>query len=422
MQQTSQGYVRWVLVAWMFVLSAIAYLDRVNISIAGGSLAESFHLSNVQLGGVFSAFLIGYAIFQVPGGRLADRWGARAVLTIGVVWWCVFTALTASIPSGISGGLAALIAVRFLLGVGEAVIYPSTNRMIASWIPISERGIPNGEIFAGVGSGAAVTPPLITWIMITYGWRVSFWFSAGIGAVAGLVWFVVARNTPDEHPRVSRSEAAYIAEGIAGQPKKTSIPWKRMLSDRNVLALTTSYFCYGYSAYIFLSWFFLYLVQVRGVNLRPSAYYSMAPFLALAIAAPAGGVVCDQMTRRFGQRAGRSSIAIVGMLLAAIFLAIGPQVASPRLATIVLAGGAGSLYLAQSSFWAATADIGGASAGSVSGVMNMGSQIGGALTASLTPAIAVAAGWTASFIVAAALCVLGGAAWLLVRPERTLTA
>src|SRR5262245_13734150 len=162
MEQASRGYVRWLLVAWMFVLSAVAYLDRVNISIAGGSLAESFHLSNLQLGGVFSAFLIGYAIYQVPGGWLADRWGARAVLTIGVAWWCVFTALTASIPSGISGGLAALIGVRFLLGLGEAVMYPSTNRTVASWIPISERGIANGVIFAGVGSGAAVTPPVIT--------------------------------------------------------------------------------------------------------------------------------------------------------------------------------------------------------------------------------------------------------------------
>src|SRR3984893_19166641 len=155
--------VRWFLVFWLFVLSAVSYLDRVNISIAGGSIAEAYHLSDVQLGKVFSAMLLGYALFQTVGGRLADRFGPRRVLTGGVAWWGIFTALTGLVPANIAGAVFVFVAVRFLLGAGEAVIYPSANQFVARWIPTTERGIANGWIFDGVGAGAGLTPLLITY-------------------------------------------------------------------------------------------------------------------------------------------------------------------------------------------------------------------------------------------------------------------
>src|SRR5271170_2809490 len=169
------SHVRWFLVFWLFILSAVSYLDRVNISIAGGSIAEAYHLSEVQLGNVYSAMLVGYALFQTVGGRLADRFGPRRILAGGVVWWGIFTALTAMVTANIAWALCTFILVRFLLGAGEAVIYPSANQFIARWIPTSERGIANGLIFAGVGAGAGLTPLLITYIMLQYGWRSSFW-------------------------------------------------------------------------------------------------------------------------------------------------------------------------------------------------------------------------------------------------------
>jgi len=143
----------------------------------------------------------------------------------------------------------------------------------------------------------------------------------------------------------------------------------------------------------------------------------MLPFLAMALGSLLGGWISDRLTRGWGKRVGRCGLAVVGIGLAAVFIALGTQVASAQLASVVLAGGAGALYLSQSSFWSVTADIGGKSAGSVSGIMNMGGQIGGALTASLTPVIAKHFGWTTSFLVAAALCAVGSLAWLLVHPE-----
>jgi MFS transporter, ACS family, glucarate transporter len=425
--------VRWFLVFWLFVLSAVSYLDRVNISIAGGAIVDAYHLTDVQLGRVFSALVAGYALFQTLGGHLADRYGPRRVLTGGVLWWGVFTALTAMVPANIAGALWLFVAVRFFLGAGEAVIYPAANQFVARWIPVRERGIANGWIFAGVGAGAGLTPPLITYFMVHYGWRSSFWVCAVIGIGVGAVWYIAARDTPEEHPRVSASELATIRSGPKGSTSndqspvvvedriKSLVPWRRVIRSREVWALTISYFCYGYVAWIFFSWFYRYLAKVRGLDLKASAFYSMLPFLAMLVCCLLGGTINDRLTKWRGPRLGRCGLAAFAMGLASVFIAFGSQVQSAQLASVVLAGGAGALYLSQSSFWSLTADIAGGSAGSVSGFMNMGGQIGGAVTGSLTPWIAARYGWTASFLVAAALCLLGAFSWLAVDPRNTLT-
>ena len=419
-----RGRIRWTLVGWMFAISSIAYLDRVNISIAGQAIQREFRLDNVQLGWVFSAFVTGYALFQAPGGRLADRFGPRRILALGTLWWGVFTALTALVPAGVSGALFMLLAVRLFLGLGEAVVYPASNRLVASWIPSQERGVANGIIFAGVGAGAGITPPLITYILLNYGWRWSFWICALGGLAAGVVWFLMARDRPDDHPWVGPEELGHIRAGLppqaTGSRAGLAAPWRRIVGSRDVLALTFSYFCFGYVAYIFFTWFFIYLSSVRGLDLKSSSYYGMLPFIAMATCSPLGGWIGDRLTRRYGKRLGRCGVAGASIAMAGLFLALGTQAADARLATIVLAGGAGALCLSTSSFWSVTADLGGTSAGTVSGVMNMGNQIGGAVTASLTPVIAAHFGWTASFLVAATLCALGALAWVIVDPERPL--
>lgn len=426
--------VRWFLIFWLFVLSAVSYLDRVNISIAGGSIVDAYHLTDVQLGKVFSALVAGYALFQTLGGYLADRFGPRRVLAGGVIWWGIFTAMTALVPPNISGALILFVAVRFLLGAGEAVIYPAANQFVARWIPVRERGIANGWIFAGVGAGAGLTPPLITYLMIHYGWRSSFWVCSAIGFLAGAVWFIAARDTPGEHPRVSASELAAIQSGLVvtpanprsspavGDPSGELVPWTRAIRSKEVWAVTVSYFCYGYVAWIFFSWFYRYLAKVRGLDLKTSSFYSMLPFLAMLVCCLLGGTLNDRLTKWKGPRLGRCGLAAFAMALAGVFIALGSQVQGVRLASVVLAGGAGALYLSQSSFWSLTADIAGGSAGSVSGFMNMGGQMGGALTGSLTPWIASRYGWTASFLVAAVLCLVGALSWLAVNPVKTLTA
>ena len=424
--------VRWVLVFWLFVLSGISYLDRVNISIAGSSLAEEYHLSQVRLGWVFTAFLLGYALFQTPGGWLVDRFGPRRVLTVGVVWWGIFTALTASLPTKVWGAVVFFILVRFLLGAGEAIIYPSSNQFVSQWVPSQERGKANGLIFAGVGAGAGIAPVVVSYLMIHYGWRSSFWVSAFVGLLAGIVWYLIARDKPERHPSVNASELSLIqnnrgpatparssAENFAVKSEVSSAPivsWRSILTSKSILAVTASYFCFGYVAWIFFSWFYIYLARVRGMDLKASALYSTLPPLAMVACSLSGGAINDALSRAYGKRVGRCGVAFLALLLAAAFLVLGSRATSASVASIVLSGGAGALYLSQSSYWSITADIAGDSAGSASGFMNMGGQFGGALTASLTPVIAQQYGWTSSFLVAALLSVAGAIAWLLVDP------
>jgi ACS family glucarate transporter-like MFS transporter len=302
---------------------------------------------------------------------------------------------------------------------------------------VRERGIANGWIFAGVGAGAGLTPPLITYIMIHYGWRSSFLVCSIIGFLAGAIWFLAARDTPAQHPGVSATELAEIESGLtlsksaaAIQTKtraystiqlpRVMVPWKRVLRSKEICAVTVSYFCYGYVAWIFFSWFYRYLAKVRRLDLKTSAFYSMLPFLAMLAACLLGGLINDRLTKWKGPRVGRCLLAAFAIAIAGLFIALGSKVESARLASIVLAGGAGALYLSQSSFWSLTADIAGPSSGSVSGFMNTGNQIGAAITASLTPWIAVRYGWTASFLVASVLCFVGAACWLVVDPAKSL--
>jgi MFS transporter, ACS family, glucarate transporter len=418
---------RLFLAFWLFVLSAISFLDRTNISIAGLQISSEYGLGNQRLGWIFSAFLIGYAGFQVPAGWLASRFGPRLVITLGVVWWGVATALTTLIPPGISQAVVLLIGIRFALGAGEAVIYPAANQFVARWVPVQERGFINGLIFAGVGAGSGLTPPLLAWFILHHGWRSAFWFSAVIGVIAGGVWWWFARDTPEEDPKVSPSELNLIREGIVESATPAgsapaAISWGAILRRRDLPALIICYFGFGYTAWIFFSWFFLYMAQVRGFNLKASALFSMLPFLSMTIGCLAGGALSDRLTRAYGLRKGRCGLASVAFFFTAIFLVLGSRVQSPQLAGVILAGGAGALYVSQSSFWSVSADIAGRSSGVFSSMVNMGAQIGGAVTASLTPWVAQRFGWTTSFAIAAALAVLGGVLWMTVHPERPLGA
>jgi len=419
---------RYVLVVWLGVLSAIAFLDRTNISVAAISIGREFAISNTRLGWVFSAFLIGYGSFQIPAGILARRLGPRRVLAFAGIWWAAFTTLTAAVPPGFQAAVLLLVVVRFALGAGEATMYPAASQFVERWFPIAERGRANGIIFAGVGFGSAVTPYIVTQIILHLGWRASFWISAGIGLLGALVWYFIARDTPEQHARISASERSHILAArevtvtTAGKTRSSRIPWSRLFASREVVALTLSYFSFGYVAWIYFAWLFIYLAQVRGLNLKASATYTMIPFVAMTIGCLLGGVLSDFIATRFGLRAGRSIVPGLALACTAVLLVIGSRAPDARSAALILALGAGVLYLAQSGFWAVAADIGRENTSVASGIVNMGGQLGGACTASLTPVIASHYGWTMSFVTAAVLALAGGIAWLAIDPRRQIVA
>lgn len=414
--------VRYMLVLWLGVLSAVAYLDRTNISIAGIQIAREFGIDKVRLGWVFSAFLIGYACLQIPAGVVAKRIGPRRILLFAGLAWAIFTSLTALVPPKIVGALWLLILVRFALGSCEATMYPAASQFVERWLLVRERGRANGIIFAGVGFGSGVTPPLVTFIVLHYGWRASFWFSAFLGTAAVLVWYIAARDTPEEHAWVGEAERALIEEGRRNSSDdRRTIPWIAMMRSREILALSFSYFAFGYVAYIFLGWMYIYMATVRGLDLKSSAIYAMFPFIAMTVGCLSGGVISDWIATLYGLRMGRCLLPCVAMVLTATLLLTGSRIADARVAALVLACGAGALYLSQSGFFAVAADIAGEHTSVVSAAMNMGGQIGGATTASMTPLIAAHFGWETSFVTAAVCALLGGIAWIVVDPNNRLT-
>lgn len=409
---------RYRLALLLMAMGAIAFLDRTNLSVAGVEVMREFRISNVWLGMTMSCFLLAYALSQVPAGFIVRRFGPRAVLAAGLVWWAVFSAATALIPPSAAGAVVLLAAVRFGLGMGEAVMYPAASAFIQRWFPAVERGRANGIVFGGVGLGSAATPPLITWMMLHYGWRSAFWFSGAVGVAVAAMWWAAARDLPEKHPAMDREELTHILTLRGKDELRSHGNASSLWGNRNLQALTVSYFAFGYVAWVFFGWFYIYLVQAREFSLKGSGLYSVLPFVAMTAGSIGGGIWSDRVTRKKGPKAGRATFSAVCFVLAAGTIALGVRLERPEEAAIALALGAGILYLAQGNFWAAVPDVVDANVPVASGVMNMGAQIGGACTATLTPLIAKRYGWDASFLSATGVALLGAAAWMVVRFPR----
>jgi ACS family glucarate transporter-like MFS transporter len=195
-------------------MSVVTYIDRVNISVTARQIMPALGLTDVQMGQVFSAFFLGYALFQVPGGWFGDRFGPKRVLFVAILWWSLFTACTAiaaTLPLvGLLGIFGSLLALRFLIGVGESMALPNFNRTVANWSAPSEHGLAISLAIGGIGIGSAVTPPITAWIMVNFGWQVAFYASGGLGLFVAAIWYFYATDQPDQHPGVNAGELAII--------------------------------------------------------------------------------------------------------------------------------------------------------------------------------------------------------------------
>jgi len=417
-----KNQVRYLLIILIFVVSAVVYIDRSNISIAGTYLAADYHISNIQLGWVFSAFLLGYAAFQIPAGWVVGKLGPRKTLTFGLIWWSLLSVATALVPAGMEGSLWVLIGVRFILGLGEAVAYPSSNQFIAAWFPTQERGKANGWVFGGVGLGSGTAPPLVAFIIYNWGWHAVFYVSAVIGLIIAAIWYKLARDKPSEHPGVTHQEREHIRLGlpIPMEGPMPAVPWLKIFTSVDVWCTALSYIAFCYVAFIFHTWFFIYLKDGRGLDLKSSALLGTLPFIAMTSCCLLGGWMSDWLVKHRGQYVGRSLFGAGTLLLAGVFLIVGSHAQDTTVAVLVLAGGAGALYLGQATYWAVAADYGGPFTGVISGLVNMAGQIAGAATASLTPYFATVYGWEWAFYIAAGVVFVFMFPWFFVNPTRRL--
>jgi len=411
---------QWLILALLFGTSVVTYIDRVNISVTARQMMPAFGLTQQQMGWIFSAFVTGYALFQIPGGWLADRLGARVVLTGALIWWSICTALTALVAASplaeMIGIVGAVVFVRFALGLGEAVALPSFNRAVANWMPPDSRGLGIGIAIGGIGLGSALTPPIAAWVMVNWGWQTVFYLSAALGLVMGLLWWMLARDRPDDHPW-AQTRSSLSGDSLRSDYAKHQFRMS-LLNNPTIWWLVCSYSCLGYVAYVYLSWFYLYLVNVRGFDELRGGLYASAPFWAILIGCPLGGWATDRWAATQGVTRGRLLAGMSGMAGAGCAIAAGAFADSSLVAIASLSVGAGCLYFAVGAYWACTSDLSKAHAGTLSGLMNTGANLGGALSPSLTPWMAAQWGWPIALAVAGAVALVGAVLWLKIDPTR----
>jgi len=422
--------IRWRIVAMTTFTMAVAVLGRLNLGVLGKYIQDEFAFSTQTMGWIFSAFAFAYHPFQILGGWAGDRYGPRKVLTFSILFWSVATAamgLVPRLPMSRWLGLAWSFAIfRFLIGLGEAPASPNSAKLVASWMGAVRRGVGISYHFLGFGLGGALTPVAIIWVAQHWGWRTAFYLSSVLGTVVAFSWWFYATDRPDEHPDVNGAELALIRYGGAkrvpgpaaeGASRKRP-PWGRMLSSVSVWGILLSYFCQGYTPYIYLTWFFIYLVRVRGLTVMRGGLWGSVPFIFIILLTPAGGWFSDYAVARFGKRRGRQSAVWLGMGCSAILLLIGSHTLNNTAAILLLAVGAGFNFFALPSWWATCIDLTPTYSASLSSLMN--TFAGGWFAPIMTAYIATRFGWTQALDFAALLTAIGAFVWIFIDANQSL--
>jgi ACS family glucarate transporter-like MFS transporter len=394
-------------------LSLVSYVQRMNISIAAKYMMPELLLSDIQMGQIFSSFMLGYALFQVPAGILGDKLGPRLLLTVTACWCGVATLLTGAIPGILVKGrvaiFASLLVLRFLLGVGAAATYPVAARAIANWFPALKHGSTNSIVITGLALGAAITTPLTSLLMVKSGWRASFYFCSLLAFLVAIAW----RWWATDYPKVSGKEPddqPPLALNGFDRPG-----WRKGLRSKAVCLLSVSYFFSGYVLFIFVFWFFLYLVEVRGFSILSGGFFTSQPFIVAIGLTPAGGTLSDLLSARLRGPWGRRLIAISGFTLSALFLFWGLKVDNPYVAIAALSLSVGFEQFTEGAFWSTAIDIAGPRAGAVTGLMNMAGNLGGVVSTALVPILVKYFGWSFALGTGSILAMAAGLMWFGIR-------
>jgi ACS family glucarate transporter-like MFS transporter len=428
-QRGGATQVRWVVMGIVMAIMAVTAINRLNLSIAGKYIEEEFSFSTISMGRVFSAFLWGYGLFQIPWGYVCDRIGPRRTLTASILCFAIGSGAMVFAPRfATATGLSALAVfriVRFLTGIGEAAVSSNVTRVIASWTALRERGFASGLQVCGLGLGGTLTPIAIAWTMVHYGWRVSFAMSAALAFAVVALWHWYATDWPEENPRVNEQELQIIHPGLEKAnnhlPKAApQVPWMKMLSSLSVWGLILGYGFQGYAFYVYYNWFYFYAVKVRGLDLMHAAAWTSAPFLAMAVLSPVGGWFSDRVARFSDRRKGRLAAVWLGMGVAALLLYTGNHLSLTVVALPMIALAAGFTMFAAANFWAACIDLAPGYSASLSALMNTVGSLGGVISSTVTASIAVHQGWSRALDMAVLVTLGSGVLFTLVDASHTV--
>jgi MFS family permease len=409
--------VRRKVLAMTVALAAITYLDRVAIGVTRPYIARDLGLTPTQMGYVFSAFYLSYALFEIPTGWWGDKVGTRKVLTRIVCWWSAFTVLT-----GFAFSYWSLLAIRFLFGAGEAGAWPNVARTFSRWFPPRDRGTVQGIFFMGAHLAGGLTPLLATALLAYMDWRTLFGVFGSVGFVWAFVWYRWFRDTPAEHPAVSAHERAFIEGGVGIDHRPLEkTQWKRLLANRTVVCLCLMYFTQTFGNAFYVTWLPTYLAS-RGLPVTTAAILSGLPLTLSVVADLTGGLTTDKVARRLGLRLGRIIVGGGALTAAGLFTIAAAITDVPVIAAVLIAlGGASSNFLLGAA-WSTCIDIGRRRAGAVSGAMNTSGQVGAILSPILIALVAQRfASPNASLYLTGVLFLMGAVCWLWVDPTRPVS-
>ena len=410
------SHTRYWVIVFAVALAIIQYIDRVCISQAAPLISRDLSLNKWQMGWVFSAFTLAYALFEIPAGYLGDRIGPRKVLLRIVLWWSFFTVAT-----GWMWNWASLLVTRFLFGAGEAGAFPNLTKAFHRWLPLHERMRAQGVMWMSARLGGAFTPGLVFLCLQCVTWRTAFLLFGVLGVVWAVVFFWWYRDDPRASKHVNAAEAALLpVEADAGQ--HFHAPWKRLFTSRTVWCLCGQYFACSYSFYFFITWFPTYLLEARHFDIGQGSLMAGMPLLLGACGSLFAGWVSPIWSRRPGGVAStRRGLGAIGCAGAACLLIVPTWLTNPYLAVgaIALVGFCNDIQLPGA--WTACMDVGGKSVATLSGTMNMMGNVGGFVSPIVCGYIVRHTGnWNLAFYVTAAAYVLGAFCWLGMDPVTPL--
>ncbi|WP_319503303.1 MFS transporter [uncultured Draconibacterium sp.] len=420
---------RFILVTFTFLISVLMYVDRACIGAAKGSVSDEFGLTNIQWAWVMAAFTLGYALMQTPSGKLADKKGARVVMSGIITVWSILTALT-----GTAWNFVSMIVIRFLFGGGEAGAFPTLSKVVYKWFPVKERGIIQGINFSGSRIGGAVAYPIVVALIALLGWRGSFFIFGAVGLLFAAAWWFYFRNSPEESKLVGEEEEQYILKTRQQNQsvKKEGLSFAKTLQSKNMLLAMVQYIGSNFTFYFTLTWMFPYLKEAMQSSGTAASFWAMAPLIGGAIGNWVSGIVVDKIYKSGNLKLSRRLPAIIGFALAAIGVILMTNATSDISKVLFLTLAIFGADMTLSPSWAFCIDIGKENAGAVSGTMNMAGNLGaftsilafgyladGLIRSGVDPKNALA-GNDMFFYICAGLSVLSIIAWLLMNPEKEI--
>ncbi len=395
----------------LVILGVVTFLDRINISVAGSSIMKDLNLSAAEWGWVQSAFILSYGLMQIPMGAYGDRHGHRKVLTQIVLWWSLFTAFT-----GVAGGLASLLIIRFMFGVGEAGSSPCSTGVISRWFEKNEVGKAQGYVWAASRMGGALTPFVVIPIMAWLGWRAAFWLLGGLGIIWAVVWYVMYRDkTPLQLPRGGEQQEASPRGG------KEGVSWNKILRNRQFWTICAMYFFYAFGSWFFFSWFPTFMELGRGFAKSELTYAVAVPFIMSMIGNITGGYLTDKISAKYGLKVGRKALGTSSLAFSAVCMFLAAFIPGKMAVFVFLSLCFGIFDLMLPSAWALCIDLGKQHAGAISGAMNTFGNVGGFFCGILFGYLVQASGnYNLPLYMIAAMLLISAVLFSFINPEKPI--